>query len=280
MKFLRVVEVLPPRPPASHSKGAGSAGGDGFEAFAEESLAARPYADIFLVANLPGTRLRPTDTVRPATLLQDRLGVVAAPVLVVRDQTRAQLLSSVYHCFSSGLGSMMLAWGDDLPPVKSRNTREFLSLAAAVRAASLLKSKARSDATLLAPVNLDLLDRPRGIELAKGRIAAGADFLLAQPPTTDPEDTFDRHRSLIEGAGLRGRVLLNVFPFRSPGEVSHYARKFGWSLPDSLRRAAARGEGVLTGLERRVVRRLRDERFPGVYISTRGFPDIARRLLS
>ena len=112
-----------------------------------------------------------------------------------------------------------------------------------------------------------------------GRLRAGADMLLAQPPTTDAEETFDRHASTVRKAGLEGRVILSVFPFKGERDVRLYERKFGWALPKALHRAAARGEGHLLETGREVVRRLRSEKQPGVYAITRGDPAVAERLL-
>jgi hypothetical protein len=175
----------------------------------------------------------------------------------------------------------MIAWGDDYPAqTHLTNVRDFANLADAIEAASLIRSRADAKTRFLVPVNVDGLARPRGVALAKRRLAAGADLLLSQPPTTDPDETLERQGSLLEKAGLDGKVLLNVFPFRDAKDVKHYEDLFGWKLSDNLHAAAARGESGLVELARRTVRRLRDDGYPGVYVTTRGTPALAEVILS
>ena len=176
---------------------------------------------------------------------------------------------------------MMIAWGDPYPvSVRSSNVRDFPSLADAIAEASTIRRRSRASTLFLAPVDVESLAKPRGVALARGRLKAGADYLLAQPPTTDAQETFDRHASLLRSSGLKGRVLLNVFPFRNDEDVRGCEKNFGWKLPRSLHIAASDGRATLQKREVDVVRRLRDEDFPGVYLNTRGEPEIARRLLS
>jgi hypothetical protein len=84
----------------------------------------------------------------------------------------------------------------------------------------------------------------------------------------------------LEKAGLKDKVLLNVFPFKDEADVISCEKYFGWKLPASLRKAAASGEGKLLEMERKVIQRLKDEKFPGVYLTTRGVPGNAEKLLS
>jgi len=175
----------------------------------------------------------------------------------------------------------MFAWGDDYPSsTRASNVRDFSSLGEAIRHASLVRRRAGSATRFLAPVDLDRLARSGGASQADNRLRAGADLLLAQPPTTDAERNFDRHASLLSSKGLAGRVLLSVFPFRNPADVRHCEKYFGWNLPESLHKAAAGGESPLLEMERSVVKRLRQDNFPGVYVATRGEPAVAERLLS
>jgi hypothetical protein len=201
-------------------------------------------------------------------------------VLVVRDEDRLQLLSSVVAGLVGGLKSMMLAWGDADQPRRAPRLIRFGGLSEALEEASRIRDKARSRCRFFAPVDLRRLFTTDGVALAKARLAAGASLLLAQPPTTDAVETFDSHSKLIRTAGLGGRVLPNVFPFRNSLDVSECEKYFGWSLPKSLHEGAKEGESSLLGIQREVIRRLKSEGFPGVYISTRGTPAVARALLS
>ena len=281
MAFLRIVEVLPPVFPESSSKDDHILVGTRMERFAEELKRIRDFADVFLLANVKNPRLLKLDLVQTAIFLQKDLRIRVAPVTVVRNQNRSQFLSTVLTGVVAGLDSMMIAWGDDLPAsAMTSNVRDFPNLASAIREASLIRSRTKTTTRLLSPVDLDSLADARGVFRARERIKSGADLLLAQPPTTTLGGVFEIHASLILRAGLKRKVLPNVFHFHGEQDIRRYESMFGWKLPDELHKAAREGERGLIEEERDVVHRLRKEKFPGVYLSTRGRPEIARRLLS
>jgi 5,10-methylenetetrahydrofolate reductase len=278
--FLRVVEVFPPLFPALGEDRSLDLE-EKTEDFVRGVREIRGYADVFLVADVKDPRFLKVSTVEAASVLREHLGLEAAPVMVVRDMNRQMFLSSVLTAVAKGLGSMMLVWGDEYPPSAGiTNVRDFAGLQDAIRTASNLGRRAGSPLRIFAPVNLDALESSLGQKLAKERLRAGAEILLAQPPTTDDAKTFDRHASLIVRNGLEGKVLLNVFPFRNADDTVECEESFGWKLPAAIHSAAARGEAALLEEERGVVQRLRDRGFPGVYVSTRGTPSIASSLLS
>jgi 5,10-methylenetetrahydrofolate reductase len=281
MAFLRVVEVIPPSFPVSAANEARINTEERLELFVEEARSIRDLADIIMVANVKDPRLLKLSTLEAAVVLKDRLGVDAAPVIVVRDSNRLGFLSSVLTGISLELRTLMIAWGDSYPAsARATNVRDFPSLADAIAQASLIRRKARSSVQFLAPVDVERLAQPSEVVLAKKRLKAGASYLLAQPPTVDAEDTFERHAANLRESGLKNRVLLSVFPFRDAKDVRESEGYFGWKLPKSLHRAAAEGEPSILKMQREVVRRIREEAFPGIYLSTRGRPGIARKLLS
>jgi hypothetical protein len=221
------------------------------------------------------------DPVHIAIMLQEFLRVEAAPVIVVRDHNRPQFLSMILSAMAAGLKSLMLAWGDDYPSSASATSvRDYSDLASAIAEASLIRSRARESTKFLAPVNIENLKSPEGVLIANGRLKSGADLLLAQPPTTDAGETFDRHLSLVDGAGLIGKVFLNVFPFKDIGDARRYEKKFGWKISESLDEATAGSSASLLEMEREVVHRSREAGFGGIYLSTRGEPTLAERILS
>ncbi len=281
MTLLKVIEVFPPLFPSS----AGERGTLDLEAkverFIEEARSLRDLADVILVADVKRQDLLKFSTLEAAATLKERLGVQAAPVIVARDMNRQRFLSTVLTGLGLGLSSVMIVWGDRYPAGSgSTNVRDFRSLADAIRQASRIRKMARSPLLLFAPVDLNSLSSQEGVKRAKERLKAGADYLLAQPPTTDPDATFDMQTSVLAASGLKDRVLPNVFPFHGPKDVRECERYFGWKLPRELHEEAARGEGALFETEKAVVRRLKREGFPGVYLSTRGTPSVARRLLT
>jgi 5,10-methylenetetrahydrofolate reductase len=281
MAFLKVVEVFPPSFPVHAAGEAPINTEERLERFVEEVRSMQKLADIILVADVKDPRLLKVSSIEAATILRRRLGVNAAPVLVVRDSNRLRFLSCVLTTISLELETMTIVWGDAYPPTaRSSNVRDFPSLTDAIAEASTIRRRSRASTLFLAPVDMEGLAQPRGVALARGRLKAGADYLLAQPPTTDAQETFDRHAGLLRSLGLKESVLLNLFPFRDKEDVEQCEKYFGWKLPASLRRAASEGKNSLQTREREVVQRLRDENFPGIYLNTRGEPGVAERLLS
>jgi 5,10-methylenetetrahydrofolate reductase len=219
-------------------------------------------------------------TLEAAALLKGRLGMKVAPVLVARDSNRPQFLSSVLTGLSLELDYLMFAWGDAYPAAEgATNVRDFRSLAEVIGEAAILRKRGRAATRFFAPVNIERLSKPGEAARARERLRAGADYLLAQPPTTDIE-ALGWHAKFLREAQLKDRVLPNVFPFRDPKDVRECEAYFGWRLPNRLHAAAEKGERALFEAEREVVIALRDQGFPGVYLNTRGTPAVAERLLS
>jgi 5,10-methylenetetrahydrofolate reductase len=278
LAFLRVVEVLPPLFPSNHrGKLHASAA---LNRFIEDVRGIKSLADVVLVANVKREGVLKVDPVHAAAALRADLGVDAAPVVVLRDLNRQQFLSTILTAATIGLRSAMVAWGDDYPEGSpTSNVRDYPNLAKAIQEAYGVASRVRSDFRIFAPVDIGELAHPGGTRRARDRIGAGAALLLAQPPTTDPRETFARHIGLVEGAGLRGKVLLSVFHFKGEKDVDRYEALFGWKLPKALHRASHDGEEGLVRLEGEIIKRMRREGLPGVCLSTRGEPGIAKLLL-
>ena len=280
MGFVRVVEVFPPLFPSSSRKGSHIDLQKGVRRFIDDARRVRGFADILLIADVKNPNLLELSTIEAAALLKERARLEAAPVVVVRDFNRRQFLSAVLTVLSLELGHLMLAWGDDSPARSgAARGRDFGSLAQAVREAALLRKRTAAPTRFLAPVNVELLPSRGELARARGRLRAGAEYLLAQPPTTDPE-ALDRHQSILRDAGLQERVLLNVFPFRDSKDVRECEAYFGWRLPESLHRVAEKGQRALLEAESEVVRSARSRGFPGIYLNTRGSPSVVETLLS
>ena len=281
MSFLRVLEVFPPLFPA-HTDENGSIGlEDKTERFVEGVRSIRDLGDVFLVASLKDPRILKLSTTEAARLLQDRLRVETSPVIIVRDMSKTLFLSTVLTGISLGFGSMMLAWGDNPSREGARTTKisDFSNLGQAIMEASSIRSRARAPTKFFAPVDLSRLGQKQGEALAKSRLSAGADYLLAQPPCLD-SDTLDRQVLGLEKSGIKDRVILNVFPFKDSKDLDYCEKYFGWKFPKHFREVAEFGESALLNEAMKVVARIRQEGFPGLYVSTRGNPSIARTLLS
>ena len=92
--------------------------------------------------------------------------------------------------------------------------------------------------------------------------------------------TFPEHLRLLDGQRLRKNVLLNVFPFRDKEDIEACRARFGWKISDVADRLAAEGgEARLIKESKKVVEKMRESGLPGVYVSTRGKPELARFIL-
>jgi hypothetical protein len=246
----------------------------------EAVRAIRGYADLVLVADVKNPELLKVSSVHVASVIQRRAGVDAAPVITVRDSNRPHLRSTILTAFALGLNSLMLVWGDVYPPAAgASNLHDYDDLSGAISDAVGIGRMAGVRARILAPVTLTSLSSKKGVARAKSRLESGADLLLAQPPTTDTGTTFRRHLGLLEASGLKSRVLLNTFPFRDGEDIRDCELCLGWDLPQSIHTLAKSGEQALLSEARAVAEMIRESGLPGVYVSTRGRPALARTIL-
>jgi hypothetical protein len=174
----------------------------------------------------------------------------------------------------------MFDWGDTYSENNgAKNVYDYTGVGEMMREAGALFERAGIQPTFFAPLDLATLDAPRGRRLAHSRLKSGADYLLAQPPTADVVHTFPSHMRTLRERKLDSRVLLNVFPFRSRDDIDYCRKKFGWDIPSHLDAIAAKGEPELLKEAKRVADRLRAVGCQGVYVSTRGRPELARFIL-
>ena len=277
MAFLRLVEVFPPMYRMDGKERVDLAGL--LDGLVSEVRAIRSVSDVILVSNHKNPAMVKLSSVDVAVALKEKAGVDAAPVLVARDMNRPQMASSIASAFSRGVSTIMFAWGDRYPPGGPRNVYDFHGLAEVISEARAIGSRLGLSPRILTPFDIRHLGQ-KDKDLAQSRLAAGADLLLAQPPTTDAEEVYDRHVRAIEEAGLRDKVLLNVFPFRDIPDIERVEKLFGWSLSDLLKTKAKSGEGALLEEARKTARRMKADGLAGAYVETRGKPAIALDILS
>jgi len=277
MRFLRVVEVFQP---LFRLEGGGRIDlRGGLEELAFEVRGIRDLCDVVLVGDHKDPSLLKVSAVETAALLEREAGVQAAPVIVARDSNRSQTLSAIVTAYGLGLQNIMIAWGDRYSPPCPKNVYDFPNLSTLISEARRIADRARVRVRIFAPVDLRMLESRRGVRVARSRLHAGADLLLAQPPTTDPCDALEAHDLLLSASGMRESILLGVFPFRSAGDVARCETFFGWNLPSSIHRLARSGSEALTAEASRVVKELKARGHPGVYVSTRGTPRTAKELM-
>jgi 5,10-methylenetetrahydrofolate reductase len=237
-------------------------------------------ADAILVADMKDPARLQLASIYTAAVLKDELGAEVIPVIPTRDMNRKAIRTMFLTCLSLGLESVSLVWGDPYAEGDgSKNVYDFGSLAEAIAEARGLADRADISATLLAPVDISALARPKGLRLAGSRLKAGADALLAQPPTSDLSHTLEKHIEELKRNHLEKKVLHNVFPFRSLDDIRACRERFGWDLPPELEKVALEGERGLLKEARGVADGLRALGLPGIYVSTRGKPELARYIL-
>jgi len=278
--FSSIVEVFPPSFSVSESREPLLGLRQKTRDFVERVRRIQHLADSFLIADVKDPSKMKLSTVLSASILRERIGVDAIPVITARDSNRPTVISSLLTAFSLGLNSIMLVWGDSYGADEGpKNVYDFKSLSELLRLTRGLAKRSGTRCRVLAPIDLASLDTQRGLKLARERIANGADLLLAQPPTTDSVSALARHTRLVEKAGLGGKVLLNVFPFRSAEDVAACRSKFGWELPGRLDAIALKGESALLSEAKRVADAIQRRGLPGIYVTTRGRPETARFIL-
>lgn len=237
-------------------------------------------ADAILVADMKDPGRLQLASVYTASVLKEELGADVIPVIPTRDMNRKAIRTVFLTCLSLGLESVSLVWGDRYADGDgSKNVYDFRSLAEAIAEGRALADRADVNATIFSPVNISSLGTPRGLRMTRERLGAGADALLAQPPTSDTVGTLEKHLEALRSDRLERKVLHNVFPFRSVEDIRACRERFGWDLPRELERIAQEGESRLLKEARGVTDALRDLGLPGVYVSTRGKPELARFIL-
>ncbi len=278
--FTTIVEVFPPTFSAEESKEPLL----GLQQKTRDIVArvkkVENLADAILVADLKEPGRLKLSSIFTAALLKRELGVEAIPVITARDMNKPAIRALILTALSYELNSIMLVWGDRFGDGdQAKNVYDYSTLSEEISDARALANRADHKATILAPVDVSKLDSERGLRIARSRLAEGADALLAQPPTTDATNTLGQHLRILGLNDLVSRVLLNVFPFRNKADIDSCRERFGWKIPPEMDEIAEKGEASLLRAARAVVEGARDAKASGVFVSTRGRPELARYML-
>jgi 5,10-methylenetetrahydrofolate reductase len=237
-------------------------------------------ADAIMVADMKDTSRLELASVYTSAVLKDELGIDVIPVIPARDMNRKATRTLFLTALSLGLESIALVWGDRYSETDgSKNVYDFQSLSEVISEMRALADRADVNATILSPVDLTSLHTPRGLHLARKRLESGADGLLAQPPTAELSHTLHEHLKILGDFKLTEKVMPNIFPFRDRDDVQACRARFGWKLPPELDEMALQGERRLLKEAKGVVEALRGQGVPGVYVSTRGKPELAKFIL-
>jgi 5,10-methylenetetrahydrofolate reductase len=238
-------------------------------------------ADCVLVADMKDLGRLKLSSIYTAAMLKQELDTEVIPVIAARDGNRSAVRTLFLSALSYGLDSVMLVWGDRYNDGEgSSNVYDYPSLSVVIKEMRELADRANVKATILAPVNIATLGTKKGDEIASSRVKNGADCLLAQPPTSNVSQTLPEQVKKLEEKKLKKHVLLNVFPFRDKEDIDACRKRFNWSIPSVVDKMAEDGgEARLLKESRSVVEKMRAEHLPGVYVSTRGRPELARFIL-
>ena len=275
-----MVEVFPPSFTADRKKEPLVGLRQKMRDFLERVKRIQNLADAILIADVKDVTRMKLSTIYSAAIVQEELGIEAVPVITARDSNRPAIRSAILTALSYGLSSMMFVWGDRYGEHdEAKNVYDYRGLGEVLREAGEISERAGLKPTFFAPIDLSKLDTQRGRRIAQSRLRNGASYLLAQPPTADEASTLIIHRRKLKKQRLDSRVLLNVFPFTSSQDITNCREKFGWNLPSNLDRIARGGEAALLREARKVAEMLEEAGSPGVYVSTRGRPELARFIL-
>ena len=278
--FLRIVEVFPPNFAAETEREPLLGLRQKTRDLLERVRKIQDLADAILVADVKDLTRVKLGTVYSAAMIQEEVGIQAVPVVTARDSNRGAIRSSILTALSLGLDSIMFVWGDSYSANDgSKNVYDYGGLGELIGEAKVLAERAGVRLTVFAPVDIAKLKTERGRRVARSRMKSGASYLLAQPPTVDVAHTLPLHSRTLRKLGLESSVILNVFPFRNREDVESCRRKFGWDLPPHLDKIAEGGEAELLREAKMVADRLQAKGFQGVYVSTRGRPELARFIL-
>jgi 5,10-methylenetetrahydrofolate reductase len=279
--FTTVVEIFPPNFSAETSKEPLLGLRQKTQDVVSRVKKVENLVDCFVVADMKDLGRLKLSSIYTAAMLKQELDTEVIPVIAVRDANRSGVRTLFLSALSYGLDSVMLVWGDKyIDGEGSSNVYDYPSLSEAIKEMRALADRANISATILAPVNVATLETKKGAAIAASRLESGADCLLAQPPTSDASVAFPEHLRLLDGKKMRQNVLLNVFPFRDKEDIEACRVRFGWKIPDVIDRLAEEGgEARLIKESKMVVEKMRENRLPGVYVSTRGKPELARFIL-
>lgn len=276
-RFLRIVEVFPPSFSLDKAQEPEFGLKQKVRDLVEKVRRISRFTDYILVADVKDASKIKVSTLFTCYVIQNNSNVKSIPVITARDSNAVYIRSQILTALSMDFDAIMLVWGDKYKG-EAANVYEYGSLSEIIGEARDISKRSGRNLTIMAPVNITLLASKEGLELARKRINEGADFLLAQPPTADFR-ALELHDSQLSEAGLKEKVLLNLFPFRDKEDVISCRKRFGWELSEELEKTAEKGEIELLKRAREIGERIKEMNYPGIYVSTRGRPELARFIL-
>lgn len=280
--FLQTVELWPPGfvSGSDHNRL-----DDQFEWLCERIEILGEYFDAFHVADLNTPSRRYLDSVLTAIQLKGRFRwLEVAPTVCARDRNKKALEEAISSALFFGIDNLILVRGDPFPKGwkgAPRNVYDVPSVADLERLARRVQSNIGiEEVSLLTPIDLTKLGDEGYLSVIKERERATSDVFLSQIYTGEPEEYLE----LVDGLrseGVRSPVLHNVFPFLSYDDAVSLSERFGFKVPRQVL-SDLRASGAAAGV--RIASRFRSAlesnrgKVNGVFISSRGEPELALRL--
>ncbi len=276
-KFLQTVELWPPEIPTGRLR----SGPGEFGRLCERVEALGEHFDAFHVVDLRIPSRTFLDSVVTAVQLKGRLRrLELAPTLSARDRNKKSLEEAISSALFFGIENLILVRGDPFPPGGrvSRNVYDLKRVSDMVRLVRSMQAKMAVDGLcVLTPIDLTRIGDPKYLQVVRERERSTSDVFLSKTFVGAPEDYLPL-LDLLRSEGVRSPVLHNVFPFFSYDDAVTMSERFGLRMPKgALERLKASGlkAGLMMASEFRDALKSNRGKVNGVYISSRGRPELA-----
>lgn len=245
------------------------------------------HFDAFHVADLKRPGRWYMDSLMTAIRLKEKFPwVVVVPTLSARDRNAKALRQAIASALFFGIDNLTLVWGDRFNQRNARSPRNVYDVAGVSGLVGLArevqKRTGSSNLCVLTPIDLTKLNDARYLAMIKAREKATSDVFISQIFVGEAED----YLSLLDtlrSEGVRSPILHNIFPFYGHKDALDISRRFnlklGKPLLDELKVGGV-AAGVKIASSFREALEANKGKVNGVYISSRGEPELALRLVN
>jgi 5,10-methylenetetrahydrofolate reductase len=280
---VQTVELWPPSWPV---EGPSSSLDNQFSWLSERLEILGKYFDAFHVADLKNPRRRYMDSVITSLQLkQKQPWLEIMPTLTVRDRNKKSFYGVVASILNSGIDNLILVWGDPFTGKEqaySSNAYDMRSVSESIRAARDVQKQFDSvNLCILSPLDLTKIRQPNYLEKVKERERSGSDVFLSQTFFGAPE-TYIEAIDTVRSEGIRSPILHNVFPFFGYDDALDISKRFQLPVSKELLdrlRAGGAAEGLRIASGFREALHANRGKVNGVYVSSRGEPELAIRVV-
>ena len=280
--FVQTVELWPPSYPVD---GPAKPLEKQFSWLSERLDILGEYFDAFHVADLKVPGRRYLDPVMTAVSLRDRFRwLEVAPTISARDRNTKALQEAVAASLFFGLDNLILVRGDPYlaaDPDRSKNVYDVPGVSGLVKLARGVQSSiSHANLCIMTPVDLSRLEDEKYLDVIRQREEATSNVFLSQMFFGDPDDYLSMLDHL-RSEGIRSPVLHNIFPFYSYDDAVDVSLRFKVHVAkptlDQLKEGGV-SAGVKAASRFRDVLRANRGKVNGIFVSSRGEPELAIRL--